>query len=175
MDRPLLLIDVDGPLNPYEAKPTRRPAHYETYRFLLRGCRPTKPYRVWLRPDHGTWLLDLAQWFELVWCTAWQDEADKHIAPILGLPPLPWIAFPGSLTGEWIHHGWKYPGVAKYAKDRPLAWVDDDFGAQRLTEAREAFLVGRGATPTKLHHVDPKLGLLPPDIDALKQWAASLT
>jgi hypothetical protein len=30
--RPMLLIDVDGPLNPYAAKPTRRPHGYTTHR-----------------------------------------------------------------------------------------------------------------------------------------------
>ncbi len=32
MNRPLLLIDVDGPLNPYAAPPHRRPDGYQTHR-----------------------------------------------------------------------------------------------------------------------------------------------
>lgn len=32
MSRPLLFLDVDGPLNPYAAKPTKRPDGYTTLR-----------------------------------------------------------------------------------------------------------------------------------------------
>ncbi len=32
--RPVLLLDVDGPLNPYAAQPQRRPAGYGTHRLL---------------------------------------------------------------------------------------------------------------------------------------------
>lgn len=49
--RPILYLDVDGPLNPYAAKPHRRPEGYSTHRMLpdswrARGYR--KPLRVWL-------------------------------------------------------------------------------------------------------------------------------
>jgi hypothetical protein len=32
--RPMLLVDVDGPLNPYAAKPHRRPAGCTTHHLL---------------------------------------------------------------------------------------------------------------------------------------------
>lgn len=32
--RPPLLVDVDGPLNPYAAKPSQRPDGYETHRLM---------------------------------------------------------------------------------------------------------------------------------------------
>lgn len=66
-DRPLLLLDVDGPLNPYAAKPSRRPPGYATHRMLpdswvASSPRPrasTRPLRVWLNPGHGPALLGL--------------------------------------------------------------------------------------------------------------------
>jgi hypothetical protein len=66
--RPLLFLDVDGPLNPFAAKPTRRPDGYVTHRMapqrwteadrerLCAEGRPVKranPLRVWLNPAHG--------------------------------------------------------------------------------------------------------------------------
>lgn len=36
-NRPLLLIDVDGPLNPYAAKPQSRPRGYGTHRMRPTG------------------------------------------------------------------------------------------------------------------------------------------
>jgi hypothetical protein len=51
-----LLLDVDGPLNPYAAKPFRRPPGYRTLRRTARGgwlaepeSRRTKGIRVWFR------------------------------------------------------------------------------------------------------------------------------
>lgn len=80
--RPVLLVDVDGPLNPYAAKPHRRPEGYETHRLLTPRWetaerrrltewglpnKPVKPLRVWLNPNHGPALDALP--FDLVWAT----------------------------------------------------------------------------------------------------------
>ena len=35
MTRPLLYLDVDGPLNPYAAKPNRWPGAYELHEMML--------------------------------------------------------------------------------------------------------------------------------------------
>ncbi len=56
MSRPLLFLDVDGPLNPYAAKPERRPDGYTTIRVPMADRRPL---RVWLNPGHGAALLAL--------------------------------------------------------------------------------------------------------------------
>lgn len=102
--KPLSLIDVDGPLNPYAAKATRRPEGYSTYRIPINGVRPIgapddmmtaaarrSSLRVWLNPGHGAMLLSLADVFELHWATAWEDLANLVVAPIIGLPDLPVI------------------------------------------------------------------------------------
>lgn len=74
--KPLLLIDVDGPLNPYAAKASRRPEGYDTHRMRPTGWEGphVKPLRVWLNPEHGPALTALP--FELAWCTTWQAEAN---------------------------------------------------------------------------------------------------
>lgn len=95
--KPLLLIDVDGPLNPYAAKAQRRPEGYRTHRMRPTGwteAEQAKPLRVWLNPDHGAELLALAEVYELVWATTWKDEANDWIGPHLGLPRLPFIDWP---------------------------------------------------------------------------------
>jgi len=102
--KPLLLIDIDGPLNPYAAKATRRPAGYETHRVPMNGDRPAGSpddlmtaaarrltLRVWLNPAHGAMLLSLADVFELHWATDWEDAANRIVAPLIGLPELPVI------------------------------------------------------------------------------------
>lgn len=76
--RPLLLLDVDGPLNPWAAKPCRRPDGYTTHRLRPSGWEHAKkPLRVWLSPAHGPMLLDFSAGnnVELAWATTWQDDA----------------------------------------------------------------------------------------------------
>lgn len=74
--KPLLLIDIDGPLNPYGGKPQRRREGYTTHRMRPSGWTHDKPLRVWLNPGHGEELLALADRYELVWATTWKGEAD---------------------------------------------------------------------------------------------------
>lgn len=130
-----------------------------------------KPLRVWLRPDHGAMLLGLARdiGFELVWATTWQRDANTMIGPVIGLPELPVVVFtdhPGTLEG------WKYPAVRDYAAGRPLAWLDDDFGAAAHLNAWVTFMRERTGTPTLLHQVDPRIGITDADMIAIREWAA---
>ncbi|WP_370944311.1 hypothetical protein AB5J62_35200 [Amycolatopsis sp. cg5] len=94
--RPLLFLDVDGPLNPFQAKPSKRPDGYLTYRIWTSVPTPMpgrrKPLRVWLKPSHGEELLALP--YELVWATTWTHEANQKIGPELGLPVLPVVSWP---------------------------------------------------------------------------------
>lgn len=164
--KPLLLLDVDGPLNPYAAKPYRRPEGYTTHRLRPSGWTERKPLRVWLHPGHGAMLLDFVEraGMELVWCTTWEHDANTMIGPVVGLPELPVI--------EWGFSAimWKFNGVLEYAPGRPLAWLDDDFG--RYKTERTWFERERGTTPTLLHHVDPRVGLTSGDLETVAAWAA---
>jgi hypothetical protein len=169
--KPLLLIDVDGPLNPYAAKATRRPEGYQTHRYF---ARPTPHWgseghgmRVWLNPAHGPMLLSLADRFDLTWATSWKHEANLLIAPVIGLPHLPVIEFPD--YHPWPERPdmiWKMPYVLEYVGDRPFAWLDDDFTLRDIAEAK-----GR-EIPTKLMFIPPNKGILPEDIEALAGWHA---
>ncbi|MFI6879853.1 hypothetical protein ACIBL6_41070 [Streptomyces sp. NPDC050400] len=168
--RPLLLIDVDGPLNPYAAAPTRRPDGYRTHRMRPAGWENPweKPLRVWLNPAHGPALQALP--FDLVWCTTWQAEANEWIGPHLGLPHLPVITWPDGARHE-PRDGvfWKTGHVVDWAAGRPFAWIDDD-----VTDRDRAYVAAHHDGPALLHHVSPRLGLLDPDFRALADWAADI-
>lgn len=170
--RPLLLIDVDGPLNPYTANPNRRPEGYQTHRMRPSGWQQPwqKPLRVWLNPAHGPALQALP--FDLVWCTTWAAEANEWIAPHLGLPSLPVVPWdvdsaPGPRHAQPGGTFWKTQYVVTWAQGRPFAWVDDDFD-----DVDRAFVAKHHEGPALLHHVSPRLGLLPADFDVLAAWAA---
>ena len=174
---PLLLLDVDGPLNPWMANPSRRPEGYSTHRMRPTGWERSyqKPLRVWLNHDHGPALLALP--FSLVWATTWTHEANQWIGPHLGLPELPVITWPDdqgtTASPYWkakpaVH--WKTKTIVEYAAGRPFAWVDDE-----LTDLDREFVTQHHDGPALLHYVNPRLGLLPEDFTALAEWASGLS
>jgi hypothetical protein len=155
--RPLLLVDVDGVLNPWQA--VRLPIGFREYRFF-----PGE--RVLLSAGHGDLLRELAGSFELVWATAWEHKANRLICPVLALPELPVIEFP--LTGpDYLFR--KLPAVVDSVGDRPCAWIDDEHQPDHHVWARE-----RGA-PTLLIDIDPAEGLTARVAGRLADWAATLS
>jgi hypothetical protein len=184
----LLLLDVDGPLNPYRADPGRPPG-YRTYHENPNGewvgtDDDVDGHKVWLHPGHGDLLRSLADeaGLELVWATAWQHSANRRVAPAIGLHPLPVIEFPDAdveyddrgLLRWRLDGGWKWPAVVAYAQGRPLAWLDDEHNDPDFALAREAFHRDRAGTPTLLCHVDPTTGLREQHLAEVRTWAKRL-
>jgi hypothetical protein len=170
--RPLLLLDVDGPLSPWAACADARPAGFVEHRFRLKGWSRRKPLRMWLNPAHGPALVGLGM--ELVWATSWGHQANTLMGPALGLPTLPVIEFPAGLEPlPGRPFAWKYGPVARFAAGRPLAWLDDDFGV--YPAARKAFLERRGAAglATTLVEVDPAVGITDAQLAMLARWRRS--
>ncbi len=186
--RGLLLLDVDGPLNPYGAKPWRRPEGFQSYRYTRDGrwlsgrdFRRAKGYRVWLNPTHGAEILTVAEETGLqpVWATAWMDTANRHIGPAIGLPELPVIYFPDAdiqASGGWTSGGnWKWRSIADWTDGMPIAWWDDECRDSARAHGLEEFLRRRGDAPTLLCHVDPCTGLRQEHFDEVRRWAATLS
>lgn len=180
--RPVLLVEVDGPPNPYAAKPHRRPEGCRTHRLptprreAAERRRPTewglpnkpaKPLRVRLDPDRGPALLALP--FDLVWATTWEEETDAFVAPVLGLPELPFIAWasPRSEPGGGVFR--KTPEIVAGAEGRASAWVDDG-----ITEADRTWVKEHHDGPALLHRVDPRRGLAGDDFAAPAAGATGL-
>lgn len=66
--KPLLLVDVDGVLNPFP----ECPEGYAEYDFFPEDDEPVRLARV-----HGEWLRELARAFEVVWASGWGAEANR--------------------------------------------------------------------------------------------------
>ncbi|MFD8784104.1 hypothetical protein [Kitasatospora sp. NPDC059599] len=178
----MLLIDVDGPLNPNAAKPYRRPEGYETHRLMtpqweaaerrrLRAWglpnKAPKPLRVWLNPAHGPALTALP--FDLVWATTWEEEANDFLAPLLGLPTLPVITWPDPRPQPDDGVFWKTSKIVSWAQGRPFAWVDDN-----ITDADRTWVQAHHPAPALVRHIDPTIGLTADDFAALADWARLL-
>ncbi|WSK07551.1 HAD domain-containing protein [Kitasatospora sp. NBC_01300] len=122
MPKPLLFLDVDGVLNPVCPHPD---AGFDTH--TLFG------YSVLLSARHGAWLRELAGTYELVWATTWEEHANTHIAPAIGLPALPLVRFTGDVPQPGdprvplmeLLSARKWAPLLRYAAGRPFAWVDD--------------------------------------------------
>jgi hypothetical protein len=177
--RPLLFVDVDGPLNPYAAKPERRPEGYATHRMKPdswvasnphgrpRPAAYTRPLRVWLNPRHGSRLLELP--CDLVWATAWAAEANQWIAPEIGLPALPVIQWPDPREPAEPGLHWKTGTILQWAGGRPFCWIDDE-----LTPADQTWVAAHTSAETLLHRVDPRTGLTDEDFALLADWFAGV-
>ncbi|CAL9597763.1 hypothetical protein [Streptomyces sp. enrichment culture] len=173
MNRPLLFLDVDGPLNPYAAQPERRPAGYTTIRVPrarasgAEGEDPwrRRPLRVWLNPGHGPSLLRLG--YELCWATTWMDDANRWIGPVLGLPRLPFVDFgdaPHRERPDGVH--WKTGALVEHAAGRSFAWVDDE-----QSGPDHAYVAAHHRGAGLLHHVNPRIGLREDDVRTLADFA----
>jgi hypothetical protein len=114
----------------------------------------------------GARLLRLAEDFELVWASGWEDKANFYLPHLLGLPDLPHVSFDVAPRGGNAH--WKLAALEDYAGDRALAWIDDNFDASCFEWAE------RRAAPTLLVPTEPHLGLEEGHVDALSSWASSL-
>lgn len=158
--KPLLFLDVDGPLNPYDL--SRRAARRAGYR-----TRRLNGYRVHLNHGHGKALRELP--YTLVWATTWEHDANQYIGPHIGLPELPVVEWPGRGPGAPSGLYFKTPPLVKWADGRPFAWVDDEIGP-----ADRAWVAAHHPAPALLHHVDPAVGLTASDFAALTAWTNNL-
>jgi hypothetical protein len=115
----------------------------------------------------ATHLLTLADDFELVWCSGWEEKAEEYLPRLLGLPAgLPFLRFERSQSaGRSIGGHWKLDAIDAYAGTRPLAWIDD-----ALSSACHAWAETRPA-PTLLVQTDPAVGLSSTEASLLVAWA----
>jgi hypothetical protein len=157
-EKPVLYVDVDGVISLWGFDADKRPPGTFT---VVDGI----PH--FLSAEAGRHLLALSESYELVWCTGWEEKANEHLVPLLGLPtPLDWLGFdehrgPGHTTpGHW-----KLGALEQHARDRPCAWIDDAFNEACFEWAR-----GRSA-PTLLVQTDPAVGLVAEHFAQLLEWA----
>ncbi len=153
---PLLLMDVDGVLNPYP----NCPDGFSEYDFFPEDDEPVR-----LAEFHREWLHELAERFTMVWATGWGQDANRHLCPHFGLPELRTIIFPPVP----FEPAAKVPAIAAFVGDRPIAWVDDvvTVDAREWAEAR--------VSQTLLVEVDHQVGLTRNAVDALLAWRLTLS
>jgi hypothetical protein len=159
-DAPVLAVDIDGvislfgfdkPLEP-RSDPSELPGEFHLIDGMLH-C---------IAMDTGPRLLRLTDSYELVWASGWEDRANDHLPGILGVPELPYLIFDGRAQFGTAH--WKLSALERYARSRPLAWIDDslDESCYEWAEEREE--------PTLLVPTQSPVGLVDAHVEALEAW-----
>jgi hypothetical protein len=159
MNRPLLLIDVDGVISLFGFDPARPPDG----KFQI-----VDGIAHFLSASAGRHLQKLTDWFEPAWCTGWEEKANDYLPHALGLAgPWPYLSFDGEPIWGSCH--WKLAAIDRYVGDsRPVAWVDDNHD-----ERTRAWAEGRPA-PTLLIETEPATGLTEAEAARLVRWAQEL-
>lgn len=178
-DPPLWLLDVDGVVNVLArgAAPDSWPADQWLQRVVVapiegRGLMrlpilAARPVLEFITRTHESGAA------EIRWHSTWRFAAVTHLAPVLGLPPLP-----VSVAPEWQHGGdllwWKLPAALRaVAAGRRLVWTDDDLQTYAdLGDADTASALAALAQDddTLLISTSPARGLGPDDLAAIDAW-----
>jgi len=162
--RPLVLVDVDGVLNPARS-------HAPGYRgqwVFPSGLA----HRLLLNPSHGPMLTELAEVAdaELVWASYWRHRANTWVAPRVGLPSLRFVPIPrrwrphtGSSPGSW-----KGCHVAAWVGQTPFVWFEDDADAVASLGRQPG--LGRNLVVK----IDPVTGLTSSHVEQARAWLDDL-
>ncbi len=156
--RPLCALDVDGVISlfGFEGPLDEAPGRFQ----LINGIAHCIAHGV------GDRINRLAERFEVVWATGWEERANEALPRLLGLAgELPYLTFDGQARFGTAH--WKIGAIDAYAGERPLVWIDDclDESCRAWAEEREA--------PTLLVPTEPFSGLTDELTDAVLRWAAA--
>jgi hypothetical protein len=157
--RPILFVDVDGVISLFGFKPGPPPGVFHHIDGIVH-C---------IGHDAGARLRRLAERFELVWATGWEEKANEYLPHMLGLdePYLPVLTFDGRAVFGSAH--WKVEAIDEYAGSRPAAWIDGN-----LDETCWAWAEQREA-PTLLIETKAPVGITEEDVERLIKFADEMT
>ncbi|MEV6056773.1 hypothetical protein [Streptomyces sp. NPDC052107] len=156
---PLLFLDVDGTVLPYDgARLPSTPEGWDDWQSV------SNPQLAKIGPGHGPRLLALP--CVLMWATAWKDNANQVIAPLLGLPHLPVADLPevpAELQAGALN--WKTQALVHAAAGLPVIWIDDS-----ITDTDRTWVSAQHQGQALLHRVDSTTGLISTDFVAVQDW-----
>jgi hypothetical protein len=103
---------------------------------------------------------------ELIWATAWMEDANEVLSPLLGLPRLPVADLPEvAQEDESGVLNWKTRALVRAAAGRPFVWADDE-----ITGLDQAWVSAHHGGHALLHPVDSMTGLTGADLAVIDGW-----
>jgi hypothetical protein len=168
--RPLLMVDIDGVISLFGGGGAGIAGGIDQHARADGIFQSIEGIPHFLSSAAAAHLLTLAESFDLVWASGWEEKAEEYLPRLLGLPAgLPFLRFERSQgVGRSINGHWKLDAIDTYAGTRPLAWVDDAFD-----ESCHAWSAARPA-PTLLVQTSPAAGLTERETDRLLDWGRAL-
>lgn len=161
--KPALLLDVDGPLNAYTA--WNRPSHGRTAHDATTSRGEVFP--VLMRASDGPRLLETG--CELIWATTWEDDANKAIGPLIGLPELPVINWKDKDPWNTERLYWKTKQICEWMNENrpgiPFKWIDDE-----VTRRDRAYIEENCVSGSGIILVSPKFGLEDGHFEVIQEW-----
>jgi hypothetical protein len=114
--------------------------------------------------DAASRLGRLADRYQLVWATGWEEKANEYLVHILEMSAdLPVLTFDGHAVFGSSH--WKLDAIDEFARGRPAAWIDDN-----LDERCQSWAAER-TEPTLLVVTERELGIEDAHVELLLRWA----
>jgi hypothetical protein len=168
-EKPLLFLDVDGVISLFGFREGYGLAAGDA---PFEGCPPGRLHSIngvmhYISEGCAAHLERLAERYELVWATGWEETANDYLPHLLGLPDhLPYLTFDGRVSGGPAH--WKIEAIGEYAGERPLAWIDDN-----LDDSCRAWAEERPA-PTLIIETIRHEGMHEEHVELLLRWADEL-
>jgi hypothetical protein len=167
--KPLLFVDVDGVISLFGFREGYGLAAGDA---PFAQCPPGALHSIngvmhYISSECGPRLARLAERYELVWATGWEEAANDYLPHLLGLPEkLPFLTFDGRVAAGSAH--WKVDAIAEYAGPRALAWIDDnvDHTCRAWAERRQA--------PTLIIETLRHVGMGQEHVKLLLEWASGL-
>jgi len=149
MNRPLLLIDIDGVISLFGFDPGRPPV----------GTFISVDGIVhFLSSVAAEQLLALSDEFELAWCSGWEEKADEYLPFALGVPDgLPHVEFEGEGNSDGRH--WKLASIDRFAgvsvpiADPPGDATEEVTGNDPATVVRDPADLDRRRVTDGLNHL----------------------
>lgn len=182
--KPVIYLDVDGVLNaiPFKINKLRKAGWSDWQKSNvpspIKGDDRVFPF--WTSKEMGAALLSLN--CDIEWLTTWGEEADTHIADLVGLPKgLPVTSTidtyrdtrPSSGLFVVNSFNWKLEGILtdQEKNPRPFIWIDDD----AIDFAAETYLKENcGDTPWHLVKTAAHMGLSKFDVDGIRKFLKTL-
>lgn len=156
--RPLILLDLDGVVNPLRYSPAN-------------GIKVRQDYADWeVHPDLPERLASISSLAQIVWASAWESESNM-INDFFGIPHYPWVEWTEKPYLGSVHlpriDTWKFPTILRLVesqlKDTTVLWVDDELGKDVLEYSSQV-------PNLHVHPVDGSVGLTATDWSTIKKF-----